>query len=96
MFGSTYEILLTGISTFTVCLQLYLFYLVQRKSPRNMKGYRFFLNMFIFWDLIFSVLLGIFLQPSVVPPYAATTVQGVSKYFGKEAGMITVSLIVCN
>jgi uncharacterized membrane protein len=68
MSSVVYSIYLHSITLLTVLLQSFVFYLVLKKSPRNMKHYRFYLNYFTFWDLMLAFFMGSVLQPESLGP----------------------------
>ncbi|KAI6175031.1 hypothetical protein M3Y97_00986900 [Aphelenchoides bicaudatus] len=92
MFETVYGFFLTLITLVTTILQCYVFYLIKYESPRKIGDYRFFLYMFTAFDLIFTTLLGFFLQPSIISN-AAAKIEGLLKYVDVEVSVITVALI---
>jgi uncharacterized membrane protein len=46
------------ITVFTILIQIYVFYLIRRVSPKEMSAYRYFLLTFCTWDLFFTLMLG--------------------------------------
>jgi hypothetical protein len=88
-----YEFILHAITCITICIQLYVIYVIYLRSPKNMKEYRFFLITFTVWDLIFTLILGVLLQPDPVGRLLSARMRGLSGYFGNEAQLLTVGCL---
>lgn len=91
MYTTSYEFALLSVTLITVAIQFYVVFLVQWKSPKTMADYRYFLNLFTIWDLILSVMMGIFIQPMPITPLTACAIRGIATYFGAYASLIIVS-----
>lgn len=49
-----YSFIMSCIMVLTLLIQLYVFFLVQFKSPESMSEFRYFLNIITFWDMLFT------------------------------------------
>lgn len=88
-----YEIILHSITIITIIFQAYLFYLIRYKSPKSMQNYKFYLNYFTFWDLLFTILMGSFLQPEPTGFLMSFHIFGISSWIGPRAEIFTASAI---
>lgn len=87
-----YQVLLILISIVALFLQCHVLLMVQYKSPDCMKGYRYYLNAVILWDMLFSFFFSIILQPYPISTNVIIGIRGVIYYFGYEGARIVVSL----
>ncbi|KAI6170843.1 Na+ channel domain containing protein [Aphelenchoides bicaudatus] len=76
--------ILDGVTIFTFIVQAYVFYLVQFKSPKSMKEYRYFLNTFTIWDMIFTIAASTSLAPNSVQGIFGAEVAGWGRSFRPE------------
>lgn len=88
----SYEMLLVFITVITLLLQCYVFFIVQFKSPLCMQSYRYYLNIVIIYDMLFSVFFGIILQPYPINLSVLVGIRGVAYYFGYRGIYAVVSL----
>jgi hypothetical protein len=51
MYLTVYEEILSILTLITMSIQMYAIFLIQFKSPKEMKDYLFFLNLFSIWDV---------------------------------------------
>lgn len=91
---SPFEWMLIGVTMWTLLIQAYVVYLILKKSPQNIKEYRYFLILFTSWDMVFNIVFGLFLQPLPLAPILAASCRGISSFFNPQVCMITVSLKV--
>ncbi|KAI6212401.1 hypothetical protein M3Y94_00018900 [Aphelenchoides besseyi] len=99
---TVYEQVLLILTLITVALQCFVIWLVQKKTPSNMKDYRLYLINFTVWDMMFTVVLGIVFQPFPITPLFASSVRGVALYGGKQfaqiasmSGIYCGSIVIC-
>ncbi|KAI6172670.1 hypothetical protein M3Y98_00999200 [Aphelenchoides besseyi] len=89
-----YEQLLLIVTLITVALQCFVIWMVQNKTPSNMKDYRYYLNNFTSWDMLFTIILGIIFQPFPTTPIFASSVRGLALYGGIEFSRIMAASAV--
>jgi hypothetical protein len=87
-----YEVCMVSISLTALFLQLYVFFMVQYKSPSCMQSYRYFLNSLVFWDMLFSFFFGIVLGPCPISIWILVGVRGLTYHFGYQFTFVMVSL----
>ncbi|KAI6226524.1 hypothetical protein M3Y99_01283000 [Aphelenchoides fujianensis] len=78
---SPYEFALLGITIVTVAAQLYVAFLLRFKTPPTMRDYRYFLVLFTLWDGLFTVWVGLVVQPVPIEGIVAVTLRGLANYF---------------
>jgi hypothetical protein len=49
-----------------------------------MKSYRYYLNTIVVWDILFTFLLEIVLQPFPIPPAFIANIKGFAYYLGYQ------------
>jgi archaellum biogenesis protein FlaJ (TadC family) len=85
-----YEITLLLITILTFFLQIYVLYLIEKQSPKKMLEYRYYLKMFMGWEVAFNVMFGIVLMPYPTPPFSAMEVRGLVYYGGLQGAYVGV------
>jgi hypothetical protein len=86
----TYQIIFHSTTAITLLVQIYATYLIITNSPKNMSSYRPFLLLFRLWDIIFTILYGVFLVPDPVGRLLSTRARGIATYISHEAELLSV------
>ena len=94
----TFDLFILIITAISVTLQVYLFFTVLFKSPRNMSEYRYFLCLFTFWDCFYNISLGLIGCPEVIPPAPGVLLHGFAiqlvELFGHDFCKFLFSMIL--
>ncbi|KAI6170920.1 hypothetical protein M3Y97_01104800 [Aphelenchoides bicaudatus] len=90
MFDGWHEISLFAITLITLLLQVYVIYMITFQTPNNMRDYLYFLLLLTVIDLLFTIVVGIYLQPSPLP-FLAVQAKGVCSYFSEFACVVGAS-----
>ncbi|KAI1732360.1 serpentine type 7TM GPCR chemoreceptor srh domain-containing protein [Ditylenchus destructor] len=92
---NVYEASLFSITSLSILLQIYVIVLIAKVSPTSMKAYSWFLIQNTAWDLLFTIVVGFGLALDVPSPdVTGAFVKGLSRYFGKYGGNITMSVMI--
>jgi hypothetical protein len=92
----TYQIIFHTVTAITVLLQGYVIYAVQTKSPYSMKSYKLYLINFSCYDILFTVIYGVFFIPDPTGKLLSVRSRGLSAYISPEAQILSVKALNSN
>ncbi|KAH7712538.1 hypothetical protein AAVH_20139 [Aphelenchoides avenae] len=89
-----FHIILTVVTTISLILQVYTFYLMLRVARTQLNEYRYFMMLSTTWDVCLTLTLGFAIQPHVHGPlYACISARGPVAAFGHEGARISMVLV---
>ncbi|KAH7696738.1 hypothetical protein AAVH_36188, partial [Aphelenchoides avenae] len=85
-----YDVTLSLLAVISVLSQIYVIWMVIKKSPKSMAEYRFFLCLYTAWDMLFTIVIGVLLHPSPLFPAPSVYANGLSTLFGTSGVGVTL------
>ncbi|KAH7714996.1 Protein SRN-1 [Aphelenchoides avenae] len=85
-----YDVTLSLLAVIPVLSQVYVIWMVIKKSPKSMAEYRFFLCLYTAWDMLFTIVIGVLLHPSPLFPAPSVYANGLSTLFGTSGVDVTL------
>ena len=94
----TFDLFILIITVISMTLQVYLFFTVLFKSPKNMSEYRYFLCLFTSGDCLYNAAVGLFGCPEMIPPAPGALIHGLGmelmEAFGHNSCRIIFSMVL--
>jgi hypothetical protein len=96
MTEANYTITMHTITVFTVLIQIYVFYLIRRVSPKEMSAYRYFLLTFCARDLFFTLMFGGMVVPVGASGEFGSLLSGLAKWLPPRMQIFAVGFCFLN